>query len=127
MRERNGEVNERVRCVLVVEDEIFIALELSDALTDGGFRVLGPASSVTEALDLLAGERPDAAVLDVNLGKEKVTPVALFLKSLGVPFIVASASNRAELAHIAVLSEVPNLGKPTDLTRLVDAVRALEG
>lgn len=112
-------------CVLVVEDEVFLAMELEAALTDGGFRVLGPAASVRDALDLLTSECPDAAVLDFNLGRDKVTPVALQLKTLGVPFVLASASSAAELSRYAVLADITNLGKPTDLKRLVAAVRAL--
>lgn len=114
------------RCVLVVEDEALIAMELATALTAGGFRVLGPAGSVDHALDLLRDERPDAAVLDVTLGSERVTPVALLLKSLGVPFILASASDTADLALSAILADAINLGKPTDLKRLVQVVHALE-
>lgn len=112
-------------CVLVVEDEVFLAMELEAALTDGGFRALGPAASVRDALDLLTSECPDAAVLDFNLGRDKVTPVALQLKTLGVPFVLASASSAAELSRYAVLADITNLGKPTDLKRLVAAVRAL--
>ncbi len=104
---------------------MFLAMELETALIDGGFRVLGPAASVKDALDLLGGECPDAAVLDFNLGRDKVTPVALQLKSLGVPFVLASASSPAELSRYAVLADIANLGKPTDLMRLVAAVRAL--
>jgi DNA-binding response OmpR family regulator len=100
-------------------------LDLKDALTDGGFRVLGPVGSVRDALELLEEERPDAAVLDVTLGGEKVTPVALLLKSLGVPFVLASASDAAQLARHAVLHGVANLGKPTDMKRLVHTMRAL--
>ncbi|OEC96911.1 response regulator [Rhizobium sp. YK2] len=113
------------RIVLVVEDEFFIAMELESVLTGGGFDVLGPASSVGKALDLLKGQRPDAAVLDVTLSGEKVTPVALLLKSWGVPFVLASASDPAELARHDVFAKVPNLGKPTDMKRLVEVVRSL--
>ncbi|RWX79091.1 response regulator [Neorhizobium lilium] len=113
-------------CVLVVEDEFFIALDVKTALTEAGFRVLGPAGSVDHALDLLHEERPDAAVLDFNLGHEKVTPVALHLKSLGVPFVLTSASGADELARHEALSSIENLGKPTDLKRLVETVRALQ-
>lgn len=124
MRNPIGDLEHRT-CVLVVEDEVFLAMELETALIEGGFRVLGPAASVKDALDLLGGECPDAAVLDFNLGREKVTPVALQLKSLGVPFVLASASSTAELSRYAVLADIPNLGKPTDLMRLVAAVRTL--
>lgn len=113
-------------CVLVVEDEIFIAMEVDDVLTESGFRVLGPAASVEQALDLIADERPGLAVLDFNLGREKVTPVALALKSLGVPFVLTSASGASELARYSVLDGVANLGKPTDLTQLVNTLKSLE-
>ena len=92
-------------------------------MTDGGFRVMGPASSVDTALDLLRDQRPDAAVLDFTLGGEKVTPVPLLLKSLGVPFILASA-NTVDLAQHAIFTEV-DLGKPTDFKRLIEFIRAL--
>ncbi len=113
------------RIVLVVEDEFFIAMELESVLTRGGFEVLGPASSVDQALDLLKSQRPDAAVLDVTLGSEKVTPVAVLLKSWRVPFVLASASDAAELARHDVFANVANLGKPTDMRHLVDVVRSL--
>ncbi len=119
----NGEIPPGI--VLVVEDEFFIAIELESVLSRSGFEVLGPASSVDQALDLLKRQRPDAAVLDVTLGSEKVTPVALLLKSWGVPFVLASASDPAELARHDVFAKVPNLGKPTDMKRLVDVVRSL--
>lgn len=112
-------------CILVVEDELFIAMELEAALIEGGFRVVGPAASVEDALYLLGDEQPHAAVLDFNLGRDKVTPVALQLKSLGVPFVLASASGPAELARYKVLADVHNVGKPTDAGRLLEAVRAL--
>ncbi|MBB3137007.1 DNA-binding response OmpR family regulator [Rhizobium pisi] len=114
------------RCVLVVEDELLIAMELTAALTAGGFRVLGPAASVDHALDLIREERPHAAVLDFNLIGEKVTPVALQLKALGVPFVIASAVHPTELAVHSVLAGVANIGKPTDLKRLVDALKAFQ-
>ncbi len=66
-----GSGQERERCVLVVEDELFIAIELKAALAEAGFRVLGPVGSASDALDLLHDERPHAAVLDVNLGVRK--------------------------------------------------------
>jgi len=113
------------RRVLVVEDEFFIALEIKSALTTAGFDVLGPAGSVDHALDLLHDTKPDAAVLDVDLAGERVTPVAMQLKALAVPFVLASAADRATLAQNSALAEVRNLGKPTDMRQLVEAVRAI--
>ena len=50
-----------------------IAADLVLSLEDLGVSVVGPAGSVADALALVAGEPAlDAAVLDVNLGKEKI-------------------------------------------------------
>lgn len=125
MTEREDDSFEDRMSVLIVEDEFFIAMELEAALKEGGFRVLGPAATVEDALCLLGDVRPDAAVLDFNLGRETVTPVALHLQSLGVPFILASASGGRELARYDVLADATNVGKPTDPVRLVQALHSL--
>src|ERR687892_803393 len=78
------------RSVLVVEDEAFVAIELASLLQRSGYRVLGPASTVQQALALLEDERPDAALLDLNLGSERVTAVAIELKSRNVPFVLVT-------------------------------------
>ncbi|WFU12070.1 response regulator (plasmid) [Rhizobium sp. CB3090] len=117
--------DERRRLILIVEDEFFIAMDLRAALIKEGFRVLGPVGSVQGAVDLLEEERPDAAVLDVSLGDGKVTPVAILLKSLGVPFVLASACERSELARDAILASAVNVGKPTEMKHLLDAIQAL--
>jgi len=100
-------------------------LEIKGALTKAGFGVLGPASSVDHALDLLRDTKPDAAVLDVDLGGERVTPVALHLKALGVPFVLTTAADPVAISQNATLAGVCNLGKPTDLHQLADAVAAI--
>ena len=79
------------RNVLIVEDETLLALMLQDLLLDIGHRVLH-AGSVGEALELLAREKFDAAILDINLDGKDVFPVALRLRELGTPFVFASAS-----------------------------------
>jgi CheY-like chemotaxis protein len=107
--------------VLVVEDEFLLALELELLLERHGYRVLGPAATVAEALRLLEGGRPDAALLDVNLKGEMVTPVAEALRARGVPFVLASAYDRPELTALA-LAGAPNVGKPTDDRRLLAAL-----
>ena len=54
------------RKMLVVEDEALVAMLVEDALVDAGFGVMGPAATVEEAMALLARERPDAVVLDLD-------------------------------------------------------------
>ena len=62
--------------VLVVEDEALIAMDLQMLLEDAGYRVLGPANSTESALKILEKETPDAALLDINLGRSDVFTVA---------------------------------------------------
>ncbi len=103
--------------VLVVEDELVVALELEDLLTGLGYAVLGPASTVERALALLARERPDMALLDVNLNGERVTPVAEALRARGVPFVLVTGYGKKQLRE-AVLRDARRLSKPVDGRRL---------
>jgi DNA-binding response OmpR family regulator len=53
--------------VLVVEDEAIIACCSAAILEDAGFAVLGPAYTSGEALELSRGQRPDVALVDIDL------------------------------------------------------------
>lgn len=113
--------------ILVVEDEVFIALDLAATLEEAGYRVLGPATTVAAALRLLGQERPDAAVLDMNLRGEIVTPVARLLRQMAVPFALASAYGRKELPEDETLEGASHLGKPTAPAKLLAAMNDLLG
>lgn len=94
-------------CVLVVEDEPFIALDLALAIEDAGGDVMGPAASVKEALALLASRSVDGALLDVNLIDGDISPVVERLIALGVPIILQTgvglpADLAARFPHLVV-------------------------
>ncbi len=109
------------RTVLLVEDEMMIAWDMEQTLTAAGMRVLGPAASVDSALDLIKGQRPDAAILDLNLRGELVTPVARRLRELGVPFVLSTAYNHLR-GDDAEFSGIENLGKPLASSRCVEVL-----
>ncbi|WP_300216935.1 response regulator [Bradyrhizobium sp.] len=111
--------------ILVVEDEYLIALDLDAALRTGGYRVIGPASNVSAALELLKAERPDAAILDVNLAGQWVTPVAEVLQAMSVPFILASGYVAADLQAETALRDAVNVGKTWRPELLLEALRGL--
>jgi DNA-binding response OmpR family regulator len=108
-----------------VEDEFLVAMELDITLTSAGYQVLGPARNVSAALGLLRTERPDAAVLDVNLAGEWVTPVAEVLRAMFVPFILASGYGAADLNAEPVLRDAVNVGKPSSSELLLKELRDL--
>ena len=74
--------------ILVVEDELFIALDLAQAVEDAGGIVLGPAATVQEALEIIERTPVDGAILDVNLLDRDVTPVATSLIEAGTPVVI---------------------------------------
>ena len=111
--------------MLVVEDDFLISMELEAVLRQEDFQILGPASSVAAALRTLQGERPDAAVLDVSLRGEWVTPVAEVLRQMEVPYVLTSAYAAEDLAVEPSLAAARNLGKPTPAAKLIAAVRQL--
>ena len=113
--------------ILVVEDEFMIAMELETVLTRGGYEVLGPAATVRTALALLEDRTPDAAVLDVNLGGERVTPVAEALEKRRIPFLIASAYSSADLANEPVLSRASQIGKPTSARSMLQELSRVLG
>ena len=76
--------------ILVLEDEAMILLELSYALEDEG-ATPATATNVDAAFKLIEDAPPDAAILDVNLGRNATCePVADRLAELGVPFLLHS-------------------------------------
>jgi ActR/RegA family two-component response regulator len=62
------------RHILVVEDEALIALDLQRLLDQSGAMVIGPAVSVSQALEVIHENHIDFALLDVKLGDETVDP-----------------------------------------------------
>lgn len=100
-------------------------MDLQLTLERHGWRVIGPAPNIKSALLLLEMELPSVALLDVNLGKELVTPVAEMLKTQNVPFAVASAYEKPEQFGGSVLAGVPNVGKPAAEHRLLATLTEL--
>lgn len=99
--------------VLVVEDEPLLALFVAELLEEAGCHVLGPAYDVSSALDLVRANTPDAAVLDVNLGKNQTSaPIADELVKSGVPFIFATGYGEGALRPQD--RSRPRIGKPFD-------------
>lgn len=100
--------------ILIVEDEYIIALDLAQSLEELGATVIGPVASVAQALSIISTrDKPHAAVLDVNLGNEKVFPVADELVARGIPFLFATGYD-----HWVIPEEyraVPRCQKPIDI------------
>lgn len=82
--------------VLVVEDEALVSMLLEDFLADLGCTVVAVAATLAKGLDLVRDPAlaVDGATLDVNLGGEKVFPIADLLRDRGIPFVFATGYGR---------------------------------
>lgn len=108
------------RRVLVVEDEMMVAMLIEDMLGDLGCETVGPVGRIEDALAIANEAAIDAAVLDVNLNGHETYPVAEVLARRGIPFIFATGYGAGGLADR--FSAAPALQKPfqeRDLARLL--------
>lgn len=105
--------------ILIVEDEAIVALMLETEIADAGADVVGPAFDLASAVQLAATPL-DAAVLDINLGGEKVFPAARVLKDRGVPMIFASANCDELDGQGNEFAGYPRISKPLSIRPLLD-------
>ena len=101
--------------ILVVEDEVIIADNICNTLTDYGYTVLEPAISYTEAIETIENEMPDIAILDVQLaGKKSGIDLATAINiKYKFPFIfLTSNSDKATLDEAKKAEPFAFLVKP---------------
>ncbi|MBA5804623.1 HWE histidine kinase domain-containing protein [Rhizobium changzhiense] len=104
--------------VLLVENNLIIAMDGEDILRRLGADV-ATAPSVTEAMEILAGQSFDLALLDVNLGDETSFGIADRLAADGVPFVFATGYGEG-IAQANSHSDAPVLQKPYTMEGVTD-------
>lgn len=110
------------RRILVAEDDPFITLALEEALSDYGLVVVGAARTVAAAVRLARDADIDIALLDVNLGAERIDAVAEILSARRRPFIFASGCGRAGLPEAYADRRI--VEKPFYFDEIIQAIRA---
>ena len=76
--------------VMIVEDEVIIALDLAEMVADLGHEVVKIANRVDLASEFAATGAVDIAILDMNVRGGASFPIAAILRDRGIPFIFAS-------------------------------------
>lgn len=102
--------------VLIVEDVLLIALEMQRRLLEAGYEVVGPAARAADALRLVHEQRPDCALLDVDLNGELVTEVIDELRRLRVPLFLTTGYGLDRLPEH--YRDVPCFLKPIEVQEL---------
>jgi two-component sensor histidine kinase len=107
--------------IMLLEDQMLIAMDVEGMLADRGFTAVSTVNSVSEANKLIGRAPPALAVLDVNLGDETSINVALRLRDMNVPFVFATGYGESRVIP-AELADVPVVRKPYDAESLIRAL-----
>ncbi len=110
-------------CVLVVEDDYYLAMEAKAVLEDAGAEVIGPVSNFVQCLKAIADRRLDCAVVDINLGGGPSFEPAKRLQADSIPFLFLTGYSPEAVP--AEFQHVPQTQKPVKAEALVQAVRPL--
>lgn len=113
---------ENRRRVLIVEDEMLIALMLQDMVANVGFVVEGIATSLATGIDLARTADVHLAILDINLNGEESYPIADILGARGVRLIFSTGYGVESLKP--EYQFIPKLVKPYAQANLVAAMNA---
>jgi light-regulated signal transduction histidine kinase (bacteriophytochrome)/CheY-like chemotaxis protein len=136
--EREGDAPDETRdfeslagmSILLVEDQSLIALDTEDLLRRLGAKEVRLSPDAADAVLTLGSFKPDAAVLDYNLGEGTSEAVADRLMAMGVPFVFATGYGDSVMIPDH-LGAIPVVRKPASMTsvasRLAEARRLLRG
>ncbi|UJB72389.1 GAF domain-containing protein (plasmid) [Acaryochloris sp. 'Moss Beach'] len=110
--------------VLIVEDNLLLALEMENTLESLGFVQIDTAPRVRQAIKLLHQKDYILGVLDVNLKEENSFIVAEQLLDRQIPFLFATGYD-SKFVMPEHLSQVPMLKKPIEKEQLNVAIQVL--
>ena len=111
---------------LLVEDNLFIAIDAEDMLEALGAETIVVAKSVAEALLAMEKLKFSFALLDINLGAENSLPIARQLQASGVPFAFGTGYSKG-MALGEVFAHVPIVAKPYHRSKMNAALTRLIG
>jgi CheY-like chemotaxis protein len=119
-------MNERTKFkVLLVEDCALVALDTKEIIEQAGYTVIGPAYSLEAAFTLLRLQKPDCALLDVNLDGTPVFSLAAELQSAGVPTAFLTGYS-TQAVFPSEFQQHQCLQKPIQSEELIETLHTIE-
>src|SRR5262249_46398199 len=103
--------------ILIVEDEYFLAKDISQCLIEAGADTIGPFATAEDALQRIDGMTLSGALLDINLKGRMAFDVAEALKKRNIPFVFATGYDGSVIPPH--LRGAPRWEKPFDTDELV--------
>jgi two-component SAPR family response regulator len=110
------------RRILIVEDDVLIALDLESIVSKVVDAEILLSDSVARAKNLIE-QSVDLALLDVDVTNGKTFEVAMLLKLRQVPFVFLTGSRHEEIPD--ELRDAPFVAKPYEPSRLVEQIRKI--
>jgi DNA-binding response OmpR family regulator len=107
--------------ILVCEDEPLIALDIANALSNAGARVVS-AYSLADALTALEAEVPSAVILDHALSDGESSQLREYLKERNIPHVLYSGFPEEQ---VRAADKAVSLSKPASPDLLVTTVEGL--
>lgn len=101
--------------IAIVEDELIIAEKIKHILTGIGYNVCDPVTNFDEALAMIADEKPDLLLLDINLNgiKDGIDIAQKVNEQYHIPFIFLTAySDGATVERAKAVKPLAYLVKP---------------
>jgi DNA-binding response OmpR family regulator len=109
--------------ILIIEDELLIALEIASSLEDAGFTEIQQAESESRALQRIADEAWDCVLADANLNGRSIDRIAAVLHERSIPLIVVTGYTKHSLPPS--IGNAPVIEKPFDGANLVRILRSV--
>lgn len=98
------------KCVLVVEDDYYLAADEVSLLTEAGATVVGCTGDPEEAANLIGNQHIDFALVDINLGQGPAFDTARALNKHNIPFLFTTGYDPESIP--VEFRDNPRLGKP---------------
>ena len=115
--------------LVIAEDEALIRLDLRETLEEEGYEVVGETSRGDEIVGLVRAQRPDLAILDINLpGGDGLTAAAeITAERLAAVLILTAFSQRELVDRAREAGALAYLVKPFQRNDLVPAMELALG
>ncbi len=117
-------------CILLVEDDFLVGMEMETGLAEAGYEVAGIAATAEEAVALAAERRPALVVMDIRLAsaRDGVDAALEIYRTLGIRSLFATANGDAQVrARAAPARPLGWVAKPYRVETLLKAVEAALG
>ena len=111
--------------IVIVEDDVFIRLDLMTHLTAAGHKIAGTGDSAAEAISLVEREQPDLVLMDVRLVGESdgIEAATEIWRRFAVRSLFVSANlDAGARARAAAANPVGFLEKPFSPRNLLVAI-----